>query len=388
MRTVLIAALAGLTCQAAGADETRLPALYEADIETLSLSLTKAPSVTVSAQTQFQYNLNLRDDDALGDDDTTLGFVMRRTRVNVAGPVTENIKGKVQIDFNAGTGEASLLEAFADWRINDSLSLRIGQQKVHFLREDSVGTVRMLTSDFSVQNRTFGQGYSQFVEAWFTHDNWRAWASFSDGFGSHNTVFNSDEEADYALTGRAEFRFGDAPWSAYNQFTSWRGAATGANLGLAAHYQSKGSTNPSLPDDESLLSVAADFAWVSDGWNAYISGVWARSDDGTDEFDDYGVMAQAGVFVADRVELFGRWDGVFVDADRGAGVDDFHTLTAGFNYYIVPESHAAKFTLNLLYYVDAVDDTGGVVSPSAGYNLLADAEDGQIGLTAQLQLLF
>jgi hypothetical protein len=389
MRTILFAAaLAGMTGQAFGSDDVRAAALYDANLETVSLSMQAAPAIKVSAQTQFQYNLNLRDDDALGDDDTTLGFSMRRTRVNVAGPVTDNIKAKIQMDFNSGTGDASVLEAFADWSVNDNLSFRIGQQKVHFLREDSVGTTKMLTSDFSVQNRTFGQGYSQFIEAWYTQDNWRAWASFSDGFDTLNTNFNSDDEADYAFTGRAEFKFGDADWKAFDQFTSWRGSASGGNLGVAAHYQSKGSTNPSLPDDESLFSVAADFAWVADGWNAYISGVWAQTDDGTDEFDDFGVMAQAGVFLTDQVELFGRWDGVFVDDERGAGVDDFHTITGGVNYYIIPESHAAKFTVNVLYYVDAVDNTGGVVSPSTGYNLLADSEDGQIGITAQLQLLF
>ena len=385
---LLAAALAGLSGHALAADDFRSAALHNDTLETLSLSMQAAPALKVSVQTQFQYNMNFRDDNALGDDDTTLGFSMRRTRVNFAGPVTENIKGKVQVDFNSSTGEASMLEAFADWEINDSLSLRIGQQKVHFLREDSVGTVRMLTSDFSVQNRVFGQGYSQFIEAEYTADSWRFWASFSDGFDSLNTSFNSDDEADFALTGRAEIKFGDADWKAFDQFTSWRGAASGGNLGLAAHYQSAGSTNPSLPDDVTLFTVAGDFAWVADGWNAYVSGVWARTDDGTDEFDDYGVMAQAGVFVSDQLELFGRWDGVFVDDERGAGVDDFHTITAGVNYYMIPESHAAKFTVNVLYYLDAVSNTGGVVSPSAGFNLLADSEDGQIGITAQLQLLF
>ncbi len=385
---ILVAALCAASGQTHAADDARSVALSEANLETVSLSMQAAPAIKITAQTQFQYNLNLRDDDTLGDNDTTLGFSTRRTRINVAGPVTDSIKAKIQVDFNAGTGDASLLEAYADWSVNDSLSFRIGQQKVHFLREDSVGTTRMLTSDFSVQNRVFGQGYSQFVEAWYTRDSWRAWASFSDGFDSHNTSFNSGDEADYAFTARAEFKFGDADWKAYDQFTSWRGAASGGNLGVAAHYQSTGSTNPSLPDDESLFSVAADFAWVADGWNAYLSGVWAQSDDGTDEFDDFGVMAQAGVFLTDQIELFGRWDGVFVDDERGAGVDDFHTITAGVNYYIVPESHAAKFTANLLYYVDAVSNTGGLVSPSASYNLLADTEDGQIGITAQLQLLF
>jgi hypothetical protein len=391
MRTPLLAlaALSGLAGHAAAADDALRAAL--ADVDTLSLALAADPSLKVSVQTQFQYNVNLRDDDSTAladpDDDLTLGFQMRRTRVNLAGRVTDNIKGKVQVDFNSSTGDATLQEAFADWAVNDGLTLRIGQQKVHFLREYSVGTVKLLTADFSVQSQAFSQGYSQMVEAGFGGDNWRAWVAFSDGFSTNNTAFNSASEADFALTGRAEFKFGDADLSAFDQFTSWRGSTSGALVGAAVHYESGGDTNPSGPETD-LFALTADFSWVGDGWNAFVAGVWHDSDDGTNSFDDYGLMAQAGVFLTDQFELFGRWDGVFVDEDRGAGVDDFHTATAGFNYYIVPESHAAKFTFNVMYYFDAVNNTGGVVSPSAGYNLLADSEDGQIGVTAQLQLLF
>jgi len=319
MRTIpFAAALAGMTGQAFGTDNARAAALYDANFDTLSLSMKTAPALKVCVQTQSQYNLNLRDDDTLSDDDTTLGFSMRRTRVNPAGPVTESIKAKIQIDFNSGAGDTSKLEAFADWSVHDNLSSRIGRQKIHFLREDSVGTVRMLTSDFSVQNRVFGQGYNQFIDPEYTADNRRVSALFSDGFDSlntnFNTNFNSDDEADYAFTGRAEFKFGDADWKAFDRFTSCRGSASGGNVGQAAHDRSTGSTNPSLPDDASLLALAADFALVADGWNACLSGV-------------------------------------------------LHTIAGGFNYYIVPESRAAKFTLNMLYYVDAVSNTGGVVSP-------------------------
>ena len=61
-------------------------------------------------------------------------------------------------------------------------------------------------------------------------------------------------------------------------------------------------------------------------------------------------------------------------------------MTVGWNHYMVPESHAAKFTLDLRYYLDAT--TTSIVSTSDGHNLLADSEDGQFGLTAQMQFLF
>lgn len=374
--------------------DARAALLGAAHAETVSLSLHAAPAIKISAQTQFNYNMNLRDDstNVLGDNDTTIGFVMRRTRINVAGAVTDDIDAKVQIDFSRTTGTATLQEAYADWAVSDGVTLRIGQQKVHFMRETTVGSAKQLSAESSVTDAVFGQGYAQFVEAAFGADAWRGWVAFSDGFGSQRTAFNSGSEADYALTGRAEFRLGDADWKVFDQFTSWRGTTAGGLVGAAAHWQSTGDTNPAAAANTEVFTVTGDFQWAGDGWNAAAIGVWRNTDGPAGDFDDYGFLMQGGVFLSDRAELFARYDFVSPDDTRapsvGATVDDFSTLTAGLNYYIVPESHAAKFTLAIAYYFDAVSNTGGVVTPSDGLNLLADTEDGQVGITAQLQLLF
>lgn len=381
-----VAALVSLQGQALAADDALLASLNDANTRALAYNLNAESSLKISAQTQFQYNINLRDDDTLGDDDTTIGFQMRRTRVNIENQVTDSIKAKIQFEFAREGGDGEMLEAYADWTVNDSLKLRIGQQKVHFWRETTLGSTKQLTAEESVTSSVFTQGYAQMVEAAFGGDSWRGWVSFSDGFDSRNTSFDSSSEADYALTGRAEFKFGDADWKQFDQYTSWRGAASGGMVGVAAHWQTAGDTNPSSSSSTDTFSVTADFSWVADGWNAAIAGVWRSVDDGSTDQDDYGILAQAGVFLSDQFELFGRYDVVLTDDDLSA--DDFSTVTGGFNYYITPESHAAKFTMQVAYYLDAVDLTGGVVSPSDGLHLLADGEDGQIALTTQLQLLF
>lgn len=381
-----VAALVSLQGQALAADDALLASLNDANTRALAYNLNAESSLKISGQTQFQYNINLRDDDTLGDDDTTIGFQMRRTRINVENQVTDSIKAKIQMDFAREGGSASLQEAYADWTVNDGLKLRIGHQKLHFWRETTLGSTKQLTAEESATSSVFSQGYSQMVEAWFGGDSWRGWVAFSDGFDSANTSFDSSDEADYALTGRAEFKFGDADWKQFDQYTSWRGSASGGMVGVAAHWQTAGDTNPSSSSSTDTFSVTADFSWVADGWNAAIAGVWRSVDDGSTDQDDYGILAQAGVFLSDQFELFGRYDVVLTDDDLSA--DDFSTVTGGFNYYITPESHAAKFTMQVAYYLDAVDLTGGVVSPSDGLHLLADGEDGQIALTTQLQLLF
>ena len=72
--------------------------------------------------------------------------------------------------------------------------------------------------------------------------------------------------------------------------------------------------------------------------------------------------------------------------------DDFNTLTFGANYYM--HGHAAKFTVDLQYFLDdsadndIVSANNDIVSANSGIGLLTDSDDGEIGIRAQFQLLF
>jgi len=131
--------------------------------------------------------------------------------------------------------------------------------------------------------------------------------------------------------------------------------------------------------------VTADFSFVGDGWNAYAAGIWRNMDvSAVTSTDDFGVILQGGVFITDVDEIFGRYDGFF--PDDFAGATDFNSVTFGWNHYFSPESHAAKLTVDCTYHFDAV--TGSGIKTSDGHNLLADTNDGQIGIIAQVQLVF
>ncbi len=355
------------------------------DRAAMSVLNAAASPLKIGVQLQFRYDINLRDDDALGDDDTTIGFSMRRAKVEGSGAITDSIKGKFVIAFDRASGDAVLEDVLVEWDINDSLSASIGQFKLPFLREESISSKRQLFHERSSANETFNQDRSQGVQLNFGGDAWRAAVAFSDGFNSDNTSFNSDDEADYAFTARAEFKFGDADWKAYDQFTSFRGASTGGMIGLAAHWQSAGDTNPSLAENVEMLGFTADASYMGDGWNLFGSFVWMNEDDGTDDFDDMGVVVQGGLFFTDQLEGIARWSAVFPDSSR-TNDQDYSDLALGVNYYIVPESHAAKFTAAVVYAFDATTDS--IVSTSNGHNIFASDEDGQVALTFQLQLLF
>ena len=379
---------------AAGDTNLSLARSYElsnASLEYASiLNESNLADLKVGVQIQARYQFNSRDDAgttlASSDDGITTGFVIRRAKIGIEGKVTDNIKGKIKFAFDRNSGAANLEDAYMKWAITEDLTLKIGQFKQGLLREENISSSKQLATDRSAANETFNQDFSQGVELHFGGEKWRGLVGVTDGFKSRNTSFNSSSEADYALNGRIEFLFGDAQWSQFKQFTSWRGANAGAMLGAAFAFQSAGDTNPSTLLTTEMTTGTIDFSYVADGWNFYAAGIWRNKDNGTTDLNDYGIIAQGGVFVSESDELFARWDSVLPDDANGTTGEDFNSITVGWNHYIIPESHAAKFTIDLDYYLDSTTDS--IVKTSDGHDLLPDSEDGQIAITAQMQILF
>jgi len=343
--------------------------------------------IKLEGQIQFRYQTNLRDDAGLAvpDNDTTTGFVLRRVKVGGKFTVTEDISGKFQLAVNRRTGEAALEIAEIDWKVADDWTVRMGQYKIPLLREALVSSKRQLATERSAIHAEFTQDYSEAVELDYKADRFRAALAISDGINSDNTLFNSAMEADFAVTGRAEYRLGEAGFKQYDQFTSFRGATRGAMIGVAGHWQTMGDTNPSLATSVDMTTVTADLSLVGSGWNGYVAGIWRSMDvSAVSEADDFGILAQGGLFVAESDELFGRYQGFF--PDDFAGATDLHGVTIGWNHYFSPESHAAKFTLDVTYWFDPI--TSSTIATSDGHNLMPDVNDGQLALTAQVQLLF
>lgn len=391
------AALIALLMASAGANaETDLTLARSYELANTSseyealLSESNLSDLKIGVQVQARYQYNKRDEASLGDDDTTMGFSMRRVKVGVEGNVTDNIKGKVKFAFSRSSGNAALEDAYLKWAINDDVTLKVGQFKQGLIREENVSSSKQLAAERSAVNETFNQHFSQGVEAHFGGDNWRGLVGFTDGQRTASTAFNSMSESDYALNTRFEFLFGEASWGQFKQFTSFRGSNQGSMLGAAIAFQSMGDTNPSAAMTSEMTTATLDYSFVADGWNFYLAGIWQSNDGGAGtETDDFGVVAQGGYFVSDQDELFARWDVVMADESNAPADEDFNALTFGWNHYMIPGSHAAKFTLDVNYYLDATADNAIVsTSSSGGHNLQSSSEDGQFGITAQMQILF
>lgn len=423
---LVLAAMSGMAMGQEGLDLDRAYASQlRSDAETRSslLGSNNAANLDIEVMAQFRYMYNDRDEltaGALGDSDVTLGFDTPRTQVRLSGSVTDNISGKIVFDFgtaengrNSGNaqGTANLLVAQAAWALDDNWTLLLGQWHNPVLGSENFAPEHTLAADKSFTNEFFNVGYTQGIAAVWANDQFKVIGAISDGaeyitnFGSvSNSAFNGAGENDFGITGRVEWLL-EGTWDQFADATSWRGSNYGVKLGLGGHWQTQGDTNPSDPsggtipgfDSRDVGFWTADVQVEGDGWNFFAEYVGHTVDTNataSSSFTNHGFIAQGGVFVSDQVELFGRYDVIILDDILTApGTDDnFQNITAGVNYYLVPESHAAKFTFDAMFALDESNNIdaifGGVGSNDPSATGLLGLSDSEFLLRAQLTLLF
>ena len=370
----------------------------------------------VGGYTQFTYTLNFRDnaDDALGgeSEDLTNGFDAKRTRLIFQGNILNpNLSFYIEGGFDgAGDSESSnngnfnLLEAWGNYNFDNGWGVKFGQFRVPLTRENMVDARHQLAADRSVTDSVFAADRTQGVAVHYRGDNLGFVASINDGAANRSTPFwtaagagGLATEADIAITARLEYMFaGD--WGRFEDFTSFRNSDDIAVLlGGSVHWQQGGETAAFAGGaevamtDYDLFTYSIDLSVEGNGWNAFgaFTGVTVDAS-GASDVDNYGWLIQGGFFVADQLEIFGRWDSVYADNTFDPADEDFNTLTVGANYYFVPESHAAKFTFDVQYFLDDPSESAPVAAtaPSSMTALVPDTEDGQFALRAQMQLVF
>lgn len=365
---------------------------------------TQAGNIAVTAGTRFSYGLNFRDNDALGDDDTTLGFGFNDVEVRVAGQVTDNINATISFDFGpndssftSGGSDTSvqLEDAYADWTVNDSFTLRVGQFVQSFSGGRAVSEYEMMNSFRSVTETVLGDtGWSQGIEAHFGGDTWAGAVGFSDGPRSANTSFDAAGEADFAFNGRFDI-YSDSDKARFDDRAAWRGQSAGWRVGAGAIYATYGETNPSGTELDSLL-YTIDGAYEADGWGVNAAFFGANVDpDAGDSQDHFGFELGGNFFFTDQVEGFARFDMLIVDDSILAPGDEdtYSFLSGGINYYFVPESHAAKFVAEVGYAFEDSSALSGLPINGTDFGsgtggFIGDSDSGEIFVNFLMQVMF
>ena len=411
---LILAAAAGF---AAAGSSLELDRAYAAELKADAgarsvLNQGNAGNITVSAGLRFAYDYNDADGRASSDDDTTMGFGIKDAAIAIEGDVTDSMHARISFDFGpndsgaGGSGAAVLEDAYVDWAVNDTFSLRVGQFVPAGSAEGSTSEHKIMGAYRSVAHEYLDTpSWTQGIEAHFGGDTWGFALGFNDGLNTASTAFNAAAEADFGINARFDF-YSDSDKARFADQTSWRGSAAGWRVGAGFQFESTGSTNPSTTPDTDDLFYAIDATYEADGWSVRAAFYGTDIETGT-EHDNFGFELAGTFFFSDQWEGFARWDTIIVDDDAAAGQttneDSFNFITIGANYYFVPESHAAKFTIELGVSLDETGDltnTGGDVGAGAlgsatgatggstGFFQENAGEDGQIRLSGVMQWLF
>jgi hypothetical protein len=361
-------------------------------------------SLHVGGTTQFRYNVSVRDDSVVGDqDDFTHGFNSPTNRLRFWGTIWDKALGyKIEGNFsseNPGGGTFTLEDAYGTYDFGNNFVLGWGQWKLPLNRADIVDNEYQLSADRSIASAAFSGGYVQGIKGVYTTEMVKVSGSFHDGqrnlpsilTNSQNTDFTSSLEADYALGLRVDVQAMGNDWNRWNDYTSWKSAKdNGLLIGGAINWQSGGETGGTA--DADALNYTLDISFEGQGWNIYGAFYGSRLDfGGGSEFDNFGGEIGGGFFFNDQFEVFARWDGLFLDDDAFGGDTDIHFATLGMNYYLSPESHAAKFTGQFSYAFNETSNVfgaSGMVGDTTRYGYLGQSDDGEWAITLQMQVMF
>ncbi len=279
------------------------------------------------------------------DDDTSLGFRIRRARINWDGHAFAPwFKYKIQIDFSSGV---ELKDLMFDFAYDKRFVPRVGQYKVAFNREELTSSSSLQLVERSEVNEEFSFGRDIGIGLWgVVNKIMRYELGFFQGEG--NNVKNDKNDANLLWAGRIQF----SPLGSDLEETPNFAERTSLALGLGiAGVKVKTDGAGGIEDlnlggaDERIEELGAGKVHVV-SWTADISfkhsifnlegeyiGRWVDPDEGSSLYDQ-GVRVQGGIFVIPKtLEVAGRFAYIAFDDEVG-DVDNLWSITPGVNYYM------------------------------------------------------
>jgi hypothetical protein len=361
------------------------------------------------------------------------GFELRRVRLNFFGnAIDPSWTYRVQIAFERDAGitnrPLTLEDAFIQKALGDGFYFRMGQWKNFYNYEEIASSRSQQFIERSITNQYFTTQFIQGALLGWESSTVRVYMSYNDGGGNRNiaALQANGNPTDYAFTGRAEW-MPVGEWGQFRDMQGWRGSPFAAVVGAAFNVQRSGGATlsgrntigngvlpglgalPSTVDAVTLASWTVDANLRGDGWSAWGAFLGNCLFDGGDAASARGVdgalslagIVQGGLFLTDSVEVFARWEGIWVSSDNDGIVNGVfvpnalvqqrvNVLTLGGCWYF--NKNAAKFALDGGWAMDPVNFANGLFGESIlGADWRASGTGngaGEVVVRAQLQLLF
>lgn len=364
----------------------------------------------VDGMIQTRFILNFRDGPDF-DDDNRYGFEVTRARMTFRGHVySEDLQYLLRIESTpyplpqSGTaGDFGLLDAWVRYNFSNEWSVRAGQFKMPFMREELVSESAQLAVEQSLMNLNLSVGRSSGIELAY-HDNANAWSIMaSNGMSSRGPILNQlmggarintsaiASNVEFAIATRYERRLAGS-WEQFEDFTSPIDDEYGSLLGAGVHWQINESTDtPVIGSGREPQSVGftVDYSVEWGGASAFVAATYHYIDHPTPTIsigNVLGIVAQASIYMAPKWEVFVRGEWLQWEATGGGtiNVPDMGIVTFGFNNYI--EGHDVKWTTDLGFSTTEVD--GAWAIGLAGWRTIPQDGIPEVVLRTQIQILF
>ena len=284
------------------------------------------------------------------DKNTSFGFETTRAALNFSGELAGVAYYNARLDWspyngNNGLSTTPLQWAYGGWHVNDNWSVQLGRQKMMVTRGFMVNAEDQQAIERSSYDYAWAS--SQITNGVMLKGNWdqfRMNAMFSNGSdvnAGNGAAQNSwqNNVNGWGITGRGEWLL-QGDWSQFNHIGSSKGETNGMLLGVGGGYikqNQKAFGAAAAANVPSAWLVSSDLSYEADGWNAYASGSYQRTNDGgtnSEDINSVGFEVGAGMYMDDDNELYGRWQWINPGFGSGVPSSTLNMATIGWNHYL------------------------------------------------------
>ena len=348
--------------------------------------------LSLAGLVQARYTVNYRTKPPT--DPTTLvrekqvsqGFDMARARFQLGIGLTQFVALYMRIGVVAG-GDFSFQRAFIDlkWKY---LRLRAGLFMNETIAESLINPNDLYFLDYSIVENVYTPGSSKGVMFTYLRRRFSINLGYSDGLRTGFSEIRSSTRADFAVTLRTQYAWGERGLSGFNRLISRRGTPFGVRLAGAVHYQDGGRSQGSADVKVALGTV--DVSVRGNGWSALLSvtagqdGTAATATTAAGEVVSTGATLMGGYFVMDDLHVFAQYSIVAKPKVEGepppevpgadlADLSNFQSFGVGFSYFVIPGRDNVKLSTDFQYFLG---HTVGSVVPASPLNSIAPNNDG------------
>jgi hypothetical protein len=329
--------------------------------------------LTLAGLVQARYAVNYRtkppNDPTTGERElqVTQGFDVARARFTMGVGLTQFVALYMRIGVVSG-GDFSFQRAFMDlkWRY---FRVRAGLFMNELIAEDLINPHDLLFNDYSILENVFNPGSSKGVMLTYLRKQFSINLGYSDGLRTGFSEIRSATRADFAITLRTQYAWGEKGLVGFNRLVSRRGTPLGIRLGAAIHYQDGGRSQGTAPVKIALGTL--DLSARGDGWSllmSLVSGQDGRSEVGSTvtsfEVITTGLSVMGGYFVLENLQVFGQYGLVAKPRVQGEpppgapGVPDpqgdlsnFQSFGVGLSYFVIPGYDNVKLSTDFQYFL-------------------------------------